>query len=263
MLVGFQAAVERIKLGIAAECGRIQSRSLGIALALGLLRGAVGFGQNHLALPVGIGLDLFAFRRAGSAQFIRHTLAFGIHAAIDRLADFQRKIDAFQAHIQHLDADLARIGIGLGAQHCHDLVAFAGHHFVDSALAEFFAHAGIDRLQQTRPGAYLVSAHADVILLHIHDAPLDERIHQHILLFRSNEALRIHGIQRENARIKIAHVLHQRHLEIQAGIGFDADHFAQLKHNRILALIHHKHAHAQQNQRGNRADQYIANTLVH
>src|SRR3989338_1066371 len=78
-------------------------------------------------------------------------------ASMRRYTDFQREIDTFQAYVQHLDANFARIGIRLGAQQLHDLVACAGHHFVDGALAEFLAHAGIDRLQQTVSGARLVA----------------------------------------------------------------------------------------------------------
>ena len=86
---------------------------------------------------------------------------------------------------------------------------------MDGALAEFLAHAGIDRLHQTRYSAHFIAADADVILLYIDDAPFDEGIHHHVFLFRRDETLRLPGIQRQDARIKEAHVLHQRHLEIQ------------------------------------------------
>ena len=104
----------------------------------------------------------------------------------------------------------------------------------------------------------LVAAHRDVILLRIDDAPLDEGIHQHVLLFRGDETFRIGRIQRQDAGIEIAHVLHQRQLEIEARLGLDRHHFAQLEHQGILALIDGKQAATQHDQQHDQTDQKLA-----
>jgi len=91
-----------------------------------------------------------------------------------RIADLRREIHTLQAHVQHLNTDLARIPHGLFPQYRHDLFAFARHHLVDGALAELFAHAGVNRLHQSGIGPHLIAADADVKLLYIHDAPFDE-----------------------------------------------------------------------------------------
>ena len=44
-------------------------------------------------------------------------------------------------------------------------------------------------------------------------------------------------VQRQDAGIEEAHVLHQRQLEIQPGLLLHRDDFTQLEHQRILALI--------------------------
>src|SRR5262245_1255150 len=55
--VGFEAAIELRELRVAAERIGIQRRRLGIALALELLRVPVGFGDDHLALAIGVGAN--------------------------------------------------------------------------------------------------------------------------------------------------------------------------------------------------------------
>ena len=77
---------------------------LGVALALDLLRVAVGVGDDHLALAVGVGADLLALGGAGGAQLVGDALALGLHAAIDRLGDRLDVVDARDAHVDDVDA---------------------------------------------------------------------------------------------------------------------------------------------------------------
>jgi hypothetical protein len=126
--VGFQAAVELRKLRVAAEGIGIQGRGLGVALALDLLRVAVGFGDDHLALAVGVGADLLAFGAPLRAQFVGHLLALGLHAPVDRVGDVGHEVHALDAHVDDLDAE--RLGfVGQAAAHVlHDLFALGGQH---------------------------------------------------------------------------------------------------------------------------------------
>src|SRR5262249_32973258 len=59
--IGLETAIEVEELGTLAEGSRIDGRRLGITLALDLLRVAIGFGEQHLALSIGIRADLLAF----------------------------------------------------------------------------------------------------------------------------------------------------------------------------------------------------------
>src|SRR5688572_20439399 len=58
--VGLELAVELRKGRIATEGVGVQRRSLGVALALDLLRVAVGLGHDDVALLVGVGANLLA-----------------------------------------------------------------------------------------------------------------------------------------------------------------------------------------------------------
>ena len=61
--IGLEAAIELRELRVAAERIGVQRRGLGVALALDLLRIAVGLGEDDLALLVGIGADASRRRR--------------------------------------------------------------------------------------------------------------------------------------------------------------------------------------------------------
>ena len=145
---------------------------------------------------------------------------------------------------------LARIGVGLLAHLIHDLVALAGDHVMHGATTEFLAQAGVDRLIQASPGPCLITTDRDVIELGIDDAPLDVGVDEHVLLLGRDEAFRLSVVQRDDALLEIAHVLHQRHLEIKAGLGQHPLHFAQLEDERVLALIDGKDGHRQHHQDG-------------
>src|SRR6266568_9009592 len=74
-LVGLEAAVEGVELGILPIRSGIDRRRLGVAVALGLLRRPVRVGEDHLTLPIGVGADLLRLRRALRAQFVGDALA--------------------------------------------------------------------------------------------------------------------------------------------------------------------------------------------
>ena len=67
-LVGLEAAVERVELGVHAVGRRVDRRGLGVAVALDLLRLPVRVGEDHLALAVGVGADLLGLRPGPSER---------------------------------------------------------------------------------------------------------------------------------------------------------------------------------------------------
>src|SRR5262245_34584563 len=77
--IRFEAAVEIEELRVLTEGHGIDRRRLGIALALQLLRVAIGFREQHFALAIGIGADLLAFRRTDRTLLVGYPLAFRLH----------------------------------------------------------------------------------------------------------------------------------------------------------------------------------------
>jgi hypothetical protein len=160
-------------------------------------------------------------------------------------ADVVGQVDALQAHVDDLDADAAQVGVGVLAHQLHDVVALAGHHVMHGALAEFHLQAVGDGLLQAPRGALLV-AHRDVVLLDVENAPLDERVHRHRDVARGEEAERLGIVVGQDAHVEGAHVLHQRPLEVQPGLGDDLLHLAQLEDDGVLALVDGEHHGARQ-----------------
>ena len=105
------------------------------------------------------------------------------------------------------------------------------------ALAELLAQAGVDRLRQAGLGARLVAADRDVVELRIDDPPLDEGIDEDVLLFRGDETLGFGAVEGQDALLEVAHVLDQRHLEVEPRLGDDVADFTELEDDRRLALI--------------------------
>jgi hypothetical protein len=116
------------------------------------------------------------------------------------------------------------------------------------ASPELLAQARIHGLRQPGLGQRLVAAHGNVVKLYIMDAPLDEGINQNRLLLGGKEALRFGGIERQDALVENAYVLHQRPLERQARLGNHFLDFAKLENDRELPLIDGKHGHGKQGQ---------------
>src|SRR5450432_1230587 len=111
-LVRLQAAVERVELGVLPVRAGINRGSLGVALALGLLRLLVGVGENDLALAIGVGADLLRLGAALRPQLVGDALALGLHALVDLREHFVRQLDAAQAHVDDFDADRSRVSVG-------------------------------------------------------------------------------------------------------------------------------------------------------
>jgi hypothetical protein len=109
---------------------------------------------------------------------------------------------------------------------------------------KLLAQPGVHGLRHAGLGDGLVAPHRDVVLAYVVDAPLDEGIDQNGFLLGRQKALRIDGLQRQDAAIEEADVLDQRPLEIEAGFPDDFLDFAQLEEERVLALIDGIQAHA-------------------
>src|SRR5215468_1647384 len=81
--VGLEPPVEPVEIRVLPVCLGIDRRGPGISFALDLLRLAVGVGENHLALPIGVRTDLLGFRCPQRSQFVGDSLALGLHALVD------------------------------------------------------------------------------------------------------------------------------------------------------------------------------------
>src|SRR5437867_6328447 len=155
-LVRLETAVEGVELGILPVRGGVDRRGLRIPVTLGLLRLLVGVGQNHFALAVGIGADLLGLGPALRTQLVGDALALGLHALVDLRQDFLGQLDPAQAHVDDLDADLLRVGVGALPRLRHDLVALGGDRLVDSAFVDLLAENRADRLRQALLGGILL-----------------------------------------------------------------------------------------------------------
>src|SRR6266853_1986712 len=236
--VGVEAAIEGVELGILIEGARVDGGRLSVAFALDALGVAVGFGDDDLARAVGLGADFLRQGEALRARIGRNALALRVHASIDGFAHFLRQLDALEPDVDDLHADLGDVVLHLFADDAHDVVALARHHVVHGALAELLAQRRLYRLRQPRLSALLVALDADVVLLHVLDAPHDEGVDQDVFLLRGDEALGVGCIQRQDSFVEIAHVLDQRNLEIQARLVDQILDLPELEHDGPLALIH-------------------------
>ncbi len=249
-LVGFEAPVELGELGIATERIRIDARCLGIALPLQLLGITVRVGDGDLALPVGVCADLLAFGGTGGAEFVRHALALGFHAAIDRLGNGLDVIDAGDADIDDIHApglaaldDLQDFLLHVR----HERVALGGQQLLDRAAVDLFLEGIADDPVQLQGAGVLVEADVADVLRRVGDAPAHVPVDHHALLFSGQHGLRVGAIQREQALVDVAHVLERRgQLEIEARLGDDFLDLPQLVHHAELALVHDEQRGAEQ-----------------
>ncbi len=99
---------------------------------------------------------------------------------------------------------------------------------------------GIDGLLKTSTGSRLITAHGNVVELRIDNSPLHKKIDEHVLLFGSDETLRLGSIERQDTVVEIAHILNERNLEMQAGFADLPLDLAELENQRVLTLIHGK-----------------------
>src|ERR1700674_175744 len=258
--VSIQAAIEGVELRVLTERAGVRCRSLRVAFTLVVLRVSISLGKDDLSLPICFGTNFFRFARAGGTQFVGYPFTFRLHALVHRLADFLRQVDALQAHVQYLNTNGTGVLVRLGAQYLHDLVALTRHHVMHGAFAELGAQVIVDRLREPRLGAHLIASHADVILLDVDDAPLDEGVDQYVLLLRSDEALRLTGIQGPDANVEIAYVLYQRNFEVQPRLLNHSNHFAELEHDSVLVLRDRKQRQRHHYQYPNRKHEKGAET---
>src|SRR4051812_8572561 len=86
VLISRHRAIEREEIRILAVGFREQAVALGVTGATRLLGGRIGLGDDDGRLTVGFRADLLRLLAALGAEFGGFTLAFGLHALIDRLA---------------------------------------------------------------------------------------------------------------------------------------------------------------------------------
>src|SRR5579871_177763 len=127
-LIGLHGAVEREEIGVLAEGFGEDSVAFGVALAANLLGARLRLRHYDGHVTVSLGADLLALLVALAANGRSLTLAFGLHALIDRLAVLLRKISAPDAHVDNLDAKGARFAIELIAHPRHQRGAVVAHH---------------------------------------------------------------------------------------------------------------------------------------
>ena len=145
-----------------------------------------------------------------------------------------------QAHVHHLDAELARLGVGRGGDDLHDLGAIRGHDALDRTLVDLVAQTAVGQLLQPLARTRLAAADREKIFERVLDAPLHVRIHQHVFLFLGQERLRV-GVHGQDARIEVTQRVEERHLEVHTGHVVVAQHFTEAHNDDALALIHGVH----------------------
>ena len=131
----------------------------GIAVAAGALRLAGGVGLDHRDLAVGGGADAARGALAFGAPLGRLALALGLHAPIDRLHIGLGQVDALDADVDDLHAELARFLIHLAQDGAHQRLALVAHHRLEGRAAEHAPERGFENGADPRIGDALV-AHA-------------------------------------------------------------------------------------------------------
>ncbi len=71
---------------------------------------------------------------------------------------------------------------------------------------------------------------------HVGDPPQHDEVDFERRLLGRHDAVDVGVLEHEVAPVEIAHVLHERHLEVQAGVLVDVDDLAQLELDRVLRL---------------------------
>src|SRR5882672_10149813 len=261
--IGVQAPVEIVELRILVERPRVDRGGLRVALALDPLRVAIGLSDDDLALAVGLGAYLLAFGEPLRPQLRGHALPLRVHAPVNRLAHLLRQLHAFQPHVDDLDAVVGGVAPRPLPDDLDDLVALARNDVVNGALAELVLEGRLDGLLELRSGRAFVPGGPLVIRSQILDPPFDERIDQHVLLFRRDEAVRLGRVERQYPLVEVLDVLNERPLEVQPGIVDEILEFSELKHDGALPLIHGEGGQARQNQHDDCEDDGGQVAIVH
>src|SRR5882724_2406106 len=252
--IGVQAPVEIVELRILVESPGIDRRGLGVALALDPLRLAIGLGDDDLALAVGLGAYLLAFGETLRPQLRSHALPLRVHAPVHRLAHLLRQLHPFQPHVDDQDAVVGGVAHRAFPDDFHDLVALAGDDVVNGALAELVLKRRLDGLLELGSGRGFVPGGPLVVGSQVLDPPFDERVDQHVLLFRRDEAVRLGRVERQYPLVEVLDVLNERPLEMQPRVVDEVLEFAELKDDGALPLIHGERGQARQNEHNNGED---------
>src|SRR5690606_7034764 len=133
--VSLQATVEGVELRILPVSLSIDRRSLRITLTAQLLSLAEGLGKQHAALTVGVRPNTFGQLLTFRPMLARLTLTLGAHTLEYAAVHFARQIDAFDAHVHNLDAQLLlRRAVQAVGDGRHQLVTLARHRLMQSPL---------------------------------------------------------------------------------------------------------------------------------
>jgi hypothetical protein len=190
-----------------------------------------------------------------AAQLVRDALPLRLHPAVNVGGNLRHEVDALQANVHDGDPDPAHVLVDLFGHGAHDLLALAGHHVVHGALRELRAERIVHRLRDARFRRERVAAHRTVVLAHVDDPPLHERIDEDVAVLGGEEALRIARFHRLDARVVEADVLQHRDHEVQARVRLHGDDFAELELDRGLALVDGVHAHREDDRRDDGGDE--------
>src|SRR4029077_14018565 len=161
-------------------------------------------------------------------------LALGLHALVDGLAVLLRKIDAADAHVDHLNTKWLRVAIELIAHLRHQILAAVAYRIGQRCGAEHAAQRRAPKDRKLRISA--VRADRLIDLERVGDAVTCEGIDDEPLaglhgacdtgtrfvLTRGDHFLR-RGFDVENALVDIDDGVDERDLRTQSRLGDDAD----------------------------------------
>src|SRR5690606_10291837 len=201
----------------------------GIALAAQLLRVALGLGQDHGLLAVGLRTDLLRQLLALGTQLAGDLLALGAHAPVHLLDHLAAggQVDALDPDVDDADAQGGRAAVDSPQLARDDLVAVAGYHLLQRAGVDLVAQRIPDDRSQARDGDSLVATGGAVERARVVDLSDGEEVDADVLLFGGQVAL---GLRVEDLQATIVDMrgLDQRPLEMQAGTDVGAHDLAQV-----------------------------------
>src|SRR5690606_35284494 len=170
---------------------------------------------------------------------------------------------ALDPHVDHLDAENALHNtVEVVEDVLHQFVTLAGYHLVEGTGAKLVAQSTVDPGRQAVVGNALVTARGPVVGTDIDDPPFDVGIHQKALAFDGKKALR-RGIKGQYPGIKLADLVHQRHLDMQTRGNVLGDQLTEPQLDRPLGFLHHVETVARQDQQQGDNDDQAGKTGIH
>src|SRR6185295_16430452 len=261
--IGLQAAIERVELGVPVVGVGVELRSNGVAFTADALRVGVRLGEDLGAPALGVGADDLRFAVALAALGARDALEALLHALVHAGGDVLLQVDALQAHVDQLDAELLQLVADACEETGDDLVAVRGHDLGQLAPGDGVLDAVLDFLADEGLGAFFIAtAGRLVVLLRVADAPLDVVIDVQQLALAGEELLAVELV-RQHALVELHDVVDQRHLEVQAGLVSRADDGVDLHAQRGLPLLHHERRHGNESDDGHYHEQDAENARAH